>query len=58
MPVILDPRLRPLARSGAAEGGGAAAPVPDEWLEAFPVSTRVNNVRNDVAELIAPMNPA
>jgi putative SOS response-associated peptidase YedK len=33
-------------------------PCPDDWLEAFPVSTRVNNVRNDVAELIAPMNPA
>jgi putative SOS response-associated peptidase YedK len=58
MPVILDPPLRPLARSGAAEAEELLRPCPDEWLEAFPVSTRVNNVRNDVAELIAPMNPA
>ena len=33
-------------------------PCPDEWLEAFPVGKQVNGVRNDAAELIAPMNPA
>jgi len=59
MPVILDPaaydRWLDPARPGAEE---LLRPCPDEWLEAFPVGTRVNNVRNDAAELIAPMNPA
>jgi putative SOS response-associated peptidase YedK len=59
MPVILDPaaydRWLDPARPGAEE---LLRPCSDGWLEAFPVSTRVNNVRNDVAELIAPMNPA
>ena len=59
MPVILDPasydRWLDPAQPGAEE---LLRPCPDEWLEAFPVSTRVNNVRNDVAELITPMNPA
>jgi putative SOS response-associated peptidase YedK len=27
-------------------------------VEAFPVSTQVNNVRNDAAELMEPMKPA
>ena len=59
MPVILDPAsydrwLDP----GQAKAEELLRPCPDEWLEAFPVSTRVNNVRNDAAELIAPMNPA
>ncbi len=59
MPVILDPasydRWLDPAQPRAEE---LLRPCPDEWLEAFPVSTRVNNVRNDAAELIAPMNPA
>jgi putative SOS response-associated peptidase YedK len=59
MPVILDPasydRWLDPAQPRAEE---LLQPCPDEWLEAFPVSTRVNNVRNDVVELIAPMNPA
>jgi len=59
MPVILDSAaydrwLDP----GQAKAEELLRPCPDEWLEAFPVSTQVNNVRNDVAELIAPMNPA
>ncbi len=59
MPVILDPAtysrwLDP----GQAKVEEMLRPCPDQWLEAFPVSTRVNNVRNDVVELIAPMNPA
>jgi putative SOS response-associated peptidase YedK len=29
-------------------------PCPDEWLEAFPVSRRVNSVKNDDATLIEP----
>ena len=59
MPVILDPacydRWLDPAQPRAEE---LLRPCPDEWLEAFPVSTRVNNVRNDAAELITPMNPA
>jgi hypothetical protein len=29
-------------------------PCPDDWLETMPVSVRVNNVRNDDADLILP----
>jgi hypothetical protein len=32
--------------------------VPGRVAGGLSVDTRVNNVRNDVAELIAPMNPA
>jgi putative SOS response-associated peptidase YedK len=59
MPVILDPasydRWLDPAQTGAEE---LLRPCPDGWLEAFPVSTRVNNVRNDAAELITPTNSA
>ncbi len=59
MPVILGPasydRWLDPGQVGAEE---LLRPCPDDWLEAFPVSTRVNNVRNDVAELITPTNPA
>ena len=59
MPVILGPatydRWLDPARPEAEE---LLRPCPDEWLEAFPVSKQVNNVRNDAAELITPMNPA
>lgn len=30
-------------------------PAPDEWLEAYPVSTRVNKVANDNPDLIEPV---
>ena len=33
-------------------------PVIQVLVEAFPVSTQVNNVRNDAAKLMEPMNPA
>ena len=60
MPVILDPAdydrwLDPSQPDGKA----LLRPCPDEWLEAFPVSTRVNTPRNDSADLIEPIpNPA
>ena len=60
MPVILDPAdydrwLDPSQPDGQA----LLRPCPDEWLEAFPVSTRVNSPRNDTADLIEPIpNPA
>ncbi len=31
-------------------------PAPDEWLMAYPVSTRVNNVRNDDAACVEPVS--
>ena len=60
MPVILDPACydRWLDPGQAKAEEELLRPCPEDWLEAFPVSTRVNNVRNDAAGLIAPMNPA
>jgi putative SOS response-associated peptidase YedK len=60
MPVILDPAdydrwLDPSQPDGQA----LLKPCPAEWLEVFPVSTRVNSPRNDTADLIEPFpNPA
>ena len=55
MPMILDPRdydawLDP-ARPGARE---LLRPCPAEWLEAVPVSTRVNSPANDDETIIQP----
>ena len=55
MPVILDPRdhdrwLDP-ARPGAEE---LLRPCPAAWLEAVPVSTRVDSPANDDETLIRP----
>ncbi len=59
MPVILDAasydRWLDPAQPAAID---LLRPCPDDWLEAFPVSTRVNNVRNDADELITPLNSA
>ena len=46
----LDPRV------GADEAAGLLAPAADIALEAYPVSTRVNSVRNNGPELIAPLD--
>ena len=56
MPVILDPAdhdrwLDPSQPDGQA----LLKPCPAEWLEAFPVSSRVNSPRNDAADLIEPL---
>ena len=41
------------------DGQALLRPCPDDWLEAYPVSTRVNTPRNDSADLIEPFpNPA
>jgi putative SOS response-associated peptidase YedK len=54
-PVVLDPKdyeawLDPSDRRGA----GLLRPCPAEWLEAVPVSTRVNDPRNDDESVIQP----
>ena len=59
MPVILDEMLWP-AWLGEVETTPAelekmiAEPYPSQLMTAYPVSTRVNNVRNDDASLIEP----
>ncbi len=55
MPVILDPAdydhwLDP----GAPGAEELLRPCPTEWLEAVPVSTRVNNPANDDEAVIRP----
>lgn len=58
MPVILDPKdydewLDPTLKDVAALNQ-LMRPYPPEEMEAFPVSTMVNNPRNDSAECIKP----
>jgi putative SOS response-associated peptidase YedK len=50
MPVILG---RADVETWLADGGhGLLKPCPGDWLTRWPVSTRVNNVRNDAPDLI------
>jgi putative SOS response-associated peptidase YedK len=58
MPVILGPSdwdawLDPQTTADVA--AGLLRPCPDDWLEAYPVDRRVNNVRNDDEGCIAPL---
>lgn len=53
MPVILG--AEDIDAWLAVGGDVFLRPCPAEWLEAYPVSTRVNNVRNDDPGLIEPM---
>jgi putative SOS response-associated peptidase YedK len=56
MPVILAPD--DFARWLEAEPDEAARllrPCPDEWLETFPVSARVNSPANDDGDLVLPL---
>jgi putative SOS response-associated peptidase YedK len=58
MPVVLgedhwDEWLDPVNHDVAALEG-LLVPPPDEWVEAYPVSTRVNSPRNNDADLVAP----
>lgn len=59
MPAILAPeQVAPWLDTGGVDQGTAAAlcrPCPDDWLRLDPVSGRVNAVRNDDADLIAPV---
>jgi len=49
----LDPTL-----ADPAELKGLLRPADDDWLDAYLVSTRVNNVRNDGPDLIEPIDEA
>ena len=58
MPVILDPAdwdtwLNPDTDLDTLQT--LLAPAPNRDLEAYPISTRVNNVRNDGPELLDPL---
>ena len=37
--------------------GALLVPAPDDWVEAYPVSTRVNSPRNNDADLVAAAEP-
>jgi putative SOS response-associated peptidase YedK len=54
MPVILDPADHARWLDPAAGGRDLLKPCPAEWLEAIPVSTRVNSPHHDDPECIAP----
>ena len=60
MPVILDPAdYERWLDPSQPEAEALLRPCPDDWLEAFAVSTRVNTPRNDSADLIEAFpNPA
>ena len=60
MPVILDERDHAAWLDTTADDGKSLrpmlAPAAEELLFAYPVSMRVNNVRNDDADCIAPLS--
>lgn len=62
MPVILAPeQFDPWLQTPANEAkdlGDMLRPCPDDWLVAEPVSTLVNNPRNDTPEVLLPDTPA
>ena len=56
MPVILNPDdYERWLRAEPEEALRLLGPCPDAWLEAYPVSPRVNSPANDGPELIEPM---
>lgn len=59
MPAIVHPkdfdRWLDCRGTSASEALALIPPAPDDFLEAFPVSTRVNSVRNDDESLIEPL---
>lgn len=59
MPVILDPNdyIRWLEPNNG-RGETLLQPCPDEWLEAYPVSTCVNNSRHNDLKCIEPIKKA
>ena len=58
MPVILDPADYDAWLDPARGGTELLRPCPEEWLEAVPVSTRVNSPRNDDETIIQPSDEA
>jgi hypothetical protein len=64
MPVVIpesawDRWLDPTRAEGSAlaELKGLLVPAGEAWLETYPVSRKVNSVRNDGPELIEPVAP-
>lgn len=60
MPVVLgreswDRWLDPA--TDASEAKALLVPPPSDWFEVFPVSSRVNSVRNDGPDLLEPLDP-
>ncbi len=59
MPVILDPADYEMWLDAGHVKPDAAQhllrPCPDDWLTAYPVSTVVNNARNEVAACVEPL---
>ncbi len=57
MPVILDSADYDnwLNFDSTVPAQSLLKPAPDDWLMAYPVSTRINNVRNDDAACIEPI---
>ena len=58
MPVILDPADYDAWLDPARGGTELLRPCPEEWLEAVPVSTRVNSPGNDDETIIQPSDEA
>lgn len=58
MPVIVPPELYDAwldcGRVDARQAAALLGPAPGDFLEAYEISTRVNSVRNDGAEILAP----
>ena len=55
MPVILDPvDYDAWLDPGHPAGAGLLVPCPSAWLEAVPVSTRVNSPANDDESVVEP----
>jgi putative SOS response-associated peptidase YedK len=60
MPVVLGRDVWERWLDPATEAGDAQrllVPAPSDWFEVFPVSSRVNNARNDGPELLEPLEP-
>jgi putative SOS response-associated peptidase YedK len=58
MPAILDPDAAARWLDPECDDPGALlVPYPDDALEIYPVSARVNSPRNDTADLIEPADP-
>ena len=56
MPVILDPAAFDAWLDPARDGRDLLRPCPDDWLEAYPVSTHVNKPANDDEKCIEPVS--
>ena len=59
MPVVLDPAYYDAwLDPSKSPAGDPLAPCPDDWLQTIRVSTRVNSVKNDDPECVAPLSEA